>query len=212
MGQSTRLAVDPLAPGLPELGRAADAVLAGRVVAYPTDTLYGLAVDPRQAGAARRLFALKVRTPDRALPLVAADVAQVLTTLGPLTDAERRLADACWPGPLTIVMRTEAPLAPAVTGRAGTIAVRVPAHAVARALARAVGHPVTATSANRSGREACATADDVWAALGESIALLLDAGPTPGGAPSTIVRLEPDGPRLLRAGAVPFARVLELLQ
>jgi len=182
------------------------------VVAYPTDTLYGLAVDPRRADAVARVYALKARTPGRALPLVAADLAQVVATLGPLGEAERRLAEACWPGPLTLVVRGPATLAPDVMGADGTIAVRVPAHRVACALARAVGHPVTATSANRSGRAAHATPDEVTAALGESVALLVDAGPTPGGAPSTIVRVEASGPRLLRAGAIPFARVLELLQ
>lgn len=212
MGQPTRLVVDPLAPDPAAIRAAADAILDGRVVAYPTDTLYGLAVDPRRADAVARVYALKARTADRALPLIAADVAQIAATLGPLGEAERRLADACWPGPLTLVIRTRARLAPEVTGPEATIAVRVPAHAVARALARAVGHPVTATSANRSGGEAHATPDEVAAVLAGDIALLVDAGPTPGGPPSTIVSVEASGPRLLRAGAIPFTRVLELLQ
>jgi L-threonylcarbamoyladenylate synthase len=212
MIQPRRLLVDPHAPDPAAIRLAADAVRDGRVVAYPTDTLYGLAVDPRRADAVARVFALKARAPDRALSLIAADVAQVEATLGPLGETERRLADACWPGPLTLVIRGPVTLAQEVTGADGTIAVRVPAHGVARALARAVAHPVTATSANRSGRDAHATPDEVAAALGDSIALLLDAGPTPGGPPSTIVGVNEGGARLLRAGAIPFARVLELLQ
>jgi len=212
MPRPTRLHVDPHAPDPAAIGAAAAAVLDGGVVAYPTDTLYGLAVDPRRTDAVRRVYALKGRTPDRALPLVAADLAQVVAALGPLDEAERRLADACWPGPLTLVIPVRTGLAPDVAAADGTIAVRVPAHKVARALAGAVGFPVTATSANPSGRDAPATADEVAAALGESIALLVDGGPTAGGPPSTIVRVSASGPRLLRAGAIPFARVLELLQ
>jgi len=212
MRQPRRLVVDPHAPDPAAIGLAADVVRDGRVVAYPTDTLYGLGADPRSADAVARVFALKSRAPDRALPLIAADVEQVAATLGRLGGAERRLAEACWPGPLTLVMRGPDTLAPEVAGAGGTVAVRVPAHGVARALARAVGHPVTATSANRSGLEAHATPDAVAAELGDVIALLLDAGPTPGGPPSTIVAVDARGARLLRAGAIPFARVLELLQ
>jgi len=212
MPHPTRLPVDPHAPDPAAIRAAAAAVADGRVVAFPTDTLYGLAVDPRRADAVARVYALKGRTPDRALPLIAADVAQIVTTLGPLSEAERRLADGCWPGPLTLVIDVGAALAPGVASDDGTIAVRVPAHGVARALAAAVGHPVTATSANRSGRDAPATPDEVAAALGASVALLLDAGPTAGGPPSTIVRVDASGPRLLRGGAIPFLRVLELLQ
>jgi len=211
MGVPKRLAIDPDTPDAGALGRAAGAIRAGGIVAYPTDTLYGLAVDPRDAAAVARVFALKGRGADRALPLIAASVDQVLGALGPLSPDERRLVDACWPGPLTLAMRTSAALAPDVSGEGGTVAVRVPAHAVARGLARAVGHPITATSANVSGRPGPDDPEEV-AALGDAIALLLDAGRTPGGPPSTIVRLEPDGPRLLREGAIPFARVLELLR
>lgn len=210
-GLPRRLAIDPERPDAHALGLAAGAIRAGTIVAYPTDTLYGLAVDPRNPEAVARVFALKGRGASRALPLIAASLEQVLDTLGPLSPAERRLVEVCWPGPLTIAMRTSATLAPDVTGADGTVAVRVPAHAVARGLALAVGHPITATSANLSGRPAREHPDDV-AALGNAIALLLDAGRTPGGPPSTIVRLGIEGPRLLREGAIPFARVLELLQ
>jgi L-threonylcarbamoyladenylate synthase len=206
-----RLTLDPAAPDARALGRAAEHLAAGRVVAYPTDTLYGLAADPRSARAVGRVFAVKARQAGVALPLIAADLDQVLR-LGPLTPAERRLAEGCWPGPLTIVIRAEAALARDVLGADGTVAVRVPSHEVARGLARAFGHPVTATSANVSGRRPYATADEVQAAVGASLAMIIDAGPTPGGPPSTIVRLESDAPRLLRAGAIPFERVLELLR
>lgn len=212
MEPHARLAVDPHAPDTGVVAQAAGAVRRGQVVAYPTDTLYGLAVDPRDVAAVARLFALKARGRNRALPLIAADVDQVMALVRPLTRGERRLAEACWPGPLAIVAEARTALAPGVAGADGSVAVRVPAHAVARALAREVGHPVTATSANVSGGRAPAAADDVVAALGHGIAVLLDVGSAPGGPPSTIVRVDSGGPCLLRAGAIPFARVLELLQ
>lgn len=205
------LAVDATAPDRVTLDRAAAVLASGGLVGYPTDTLYGVAADPRHVDAVRRVFVAKGRGADRALPLVAADLDQVVATLGPLSGDERRLVAHAWPGPLALVVRTRAGLAPDVIVE-GTVAVRVPAHAVARGLARALGHPVTATSANLAGHPAPRSADDIPPALRDALALVLDAGPSPGGPPSTIVRIDEGHPRLLREGAFPFARVLELLR
>jgi len=202
-------ASDP-SPDVIELARSA--LAGGGIVAYPTDTFYGLAVDPRMAEAVARLFDAKGRVPGLALPLIAADVGQVEQSLGRLSTGERALAAGCWPGPLTLVIRTAATLAPPVLAADGTVAVRVPDQAVARAFARALGFPITATSANRSGSPASSTADEVARALGGTLSLILDGGSTRGGPPSTIVRVDERGPRVLRPGAVPLARVLELLQ
>ncbi|PYR58946.1 MAG: threonylcarbamoyl-AMP synthase [Acidobacteria bacterium] len=202
--------VDPARPDLQMIVRAVEILRRSGVVAYPTDTLYGLAVDPRSGDAVHRLFALKGRRPQSALPLIAADVAQAELT-GTFDAVARRLAAAWWPGPLTLVI----PASPAIHRDAlaggATVAVRVPAHAVARELARAHEFPISATSANPSGTPALASAGDVALAL-PGVDAILDAGPARGGAPSTIVEVGERGPRLIRAGAVPWERVLESLE
>jgi L-threonylcarbamoyladenylate synthase len=193
------------------IAEAADVLRQGGVVAYPTDTLYGLAVDPRRDDAVERLFTLKGRDAGSAVPLIASSLEQA--RLAAVTGAaEHRLARTLWPGPLTIVMPPLPGLSSAVMGGRTTIGIRVPSHAVARALAAAFGFCITATSANRSGEPPAATGGDVAATLASAIDLLLDAGPVAGGPPSTIVEITEAGPRLLRSGAVPWDRVLRSLE
>jgi L-threonylcarbamoyladenylate synthase len=205
-----RVIVDPDQPDSASLAAAVTALRSGGVVAFPTDTLYGLAVDPRSNVAVARLFALKGRPAQMAVPIVASDVEQAAGagTFGP---RERRLAEAFWPGPLSIVIPAAAAIVPGVRGGGDTVAIRVPAHAVARRLAAAFGFCVTATSANTSGHPPATSADEVARHLPE-VDVLLDGGPAPGGAPSTIVGFDRDAPVLLRAGAVPWDRVLKSLQ
>jgi L-threonylcarbamoyladenylate synthase len=182
----------------------------GLVVAYPTDTLYGLAVDPRNAAAVRRLYALKGRPETSALTLIAADLAQARLA-AELTPAAETLAREWWPGPLTIVVHAHASLTPAALAGGRTVGIRVPRHAVAVGLARAAGFCITATSANRSGEPAPASPDDVLAAI-PGVDAILDAGPAPGGAPSTIVGALRRDVTLIRDGAVPWERVLRSLK
>jgi L-threonylcarbamoyladenylate synthase len=190
--------------------RAAAVLNDGGVVAFPTDTLYGLAADPRRSDAVLRIFALKGRPDASALPLIAADMAQA-RAVGKLDDVASRLAERWWPGPLTLVVPARAGLASEVLAGGRTVAVRVPAHDVARAIARAFGFPLTATSANRSGSPGTNDPDDVHAALPD-VDLLVDAGRSPGGPPSTMVEVERDALRLIRAGAIAWDRVLESQQ
>lgn len=187
--------------------RAAAVLRSGGVVVFPTDTLYGLAADPRLGDAVARVFAIKGRPAGQPLPLIAADARQaqeriVLSGLG------RRLSDRFWPGPLTIVGDALPGLAEGVDGGTGTLAVRVPAHDVARRLAAALGCALTSTSANPSGGAAPRTAAEAAEALGERVDLVVEAGPAPGGLPSTIVDARVDPPRLIREGAIPFERIL----
>ena len=204
------LAVDAADPDPACVAEAAGVLSRGGVVAYPTDTLYGLAVDPRSGEAVDRLYRVKERVAGVPLPLIAGSVEQALA-VATFSEADLRLARAFWPGPLSIVLPASRILSRNILGPEGTVAIRVPAHAVARALALAFGCAITATSANRSGAQAAATATEA-AAVGDGIDAILDAGAAPGGAPSTIVRLNDDGPRLLRAGAIPWERVLTFLQ
>jgi len=191
-----------------DLTPAVTALREGGVVAFPTETFYGLAVDPRSAAAVKKLFELKRRAPDQPLPLVASDVDQVINHVGTMTPLAGRLAFRGWPGPLTLIIPASPQLCEDVHLSTGRVAVRVPAHAVARALARNAGHAITSTSANISGHPPEATPERVVASLG-SIDVLIDSGPTPAGLPSTIVDATGGAPVLVRAGAIPWERVLE---
>ena len=194
-----------------EIARAVEALRRQGVVAYGTDTLYGLAVDPRSEAAVAKLFTVKQREAGHAIPLIAADEQQA-ELAGAFTPIAWRLARAFWPGPLSIVIPGTGRIDPQVMAGDGTIAVRVPAAPIARALADAFGFCITATSANRSGEPPTASAAIVRATLGERLDYILDAGDAPGGEPSTIVDARGDTPRLVRAGVVPWERVLESLE
>jgi L-threonylcarbamoyladenylate synthase len=197
-----RVFVDPAAPQRDAIEEAAKWIASGYLVAIPTDTLYGLAVDPFRAEAVERLFMVKGRSSDQPIPLIAADAAQIAATLAPLTGIAAKMAERCWPGPLTLVIRAPRTIAAAVTAGTGTVGVRVPNHDVARAIARTCGRPVTATSANISGQPATGDPNLVEETLGDRVDMLVDTGPTVGGAPSTIVDVTGAAPRLVRAGAI----------
>jgi L-threonylcarbamoyladenylate synthase len=203
-----RIAVNAAAPEPDAIARAAAVLRRGGLAAIPTDTLYGLAADPFSAEAVSRIFVVKRRESERAIPLVAADLNQLRRSIGPPTSLAERLAIRFWPGPLTLVVDAPPTLAPEVTGGSGTVAVRVPSHAVTRALCAACGVPLTATSANVSGEPPTNDPDVVGRSLGSLLDLLIDAGFTPGGAPSTIVDATGSEPRLIRAGAIAWDAVL----
>lgn len=207
-----RVIVDPRAPDRAVLDRAAEAIRAGAIVALPTDTLYGLAVDPFSEAAVRRLASVKGRTFARALPLMAADLAQIVAQLGDLPALARVLAARFWPGPLTLLVPAPEGVAAEVSAGTGRVGVRVPAHGVARGVCHASGQVLTATSANITGRAATRDPDDVAAWLGSQVDLLLDGGMTPGGPPSTIVDVSASEPRLVRAGAIPWEAVLACMR
>jgi L-threonylcarbamoyladenylate synthase len=202
--------LDSRSPDPRVLAAAADALDAGLIVAYPTETFYGLAVDPRNAAAVDRLYAAKQRAGDLAIPLIAADLDQV-AQVGRLTPLGRRLADRFWPGPLALVIEATAVVAPSIHSGRGTIAIRVPGHEGARALAARAATAITATSANRSQAAPATEAAQIAEEFGDAIALVLDGGPAPGGRPSTIVDVTTSRPALVRAGAIPWERVLEFL-
>jgi len=206
-----RIPVHPRRPQSDAIERAAAVIRAGGVVAIPTDTLYGLAADPFRADAVARVFAAKSRPDQRALPLIAGSADQIAQRLGALPPAGHRLATRFWPGPLTLLVPATPALAAGVSGGSGRVGVRVPAHDAARALCEACGTPLTATSANLSGEAASADPTAVAAALAGRIDAILDAGPTPGGSPSTIVDVTVPEPTLVRAGAIPWEDVLACL-
>lgn len=192
-----------------EAGRAVavEILLAGGVVAIPTDTVYGLAAAMDVPGAIDRLFAAKERPAERAIAVLLADLEQV-ESLGRLSPGGRALGATLWPGGLTLVVRQrrDRPLPSSLTGGRDTIGVRVPDHPSPRAIARALG-PLPTTSANISGEPELATAAAIEARLGDRIDLILDGGPAPGGRPSTVVDVTVDPPRILREGAIAAADI-----
>lgn len=206
-----RLIVDPVVPQPFLIAEAAAAVHAGQVVALATDTLYGLAANPFDASAVAAVFALKGRRDDQPLPLIAADHEQVTASLGRLGTMGERLADRYWPGPLTLLMLAPPTLVAAVTAGTARIGVRVPAHAVARAVCAACSMPLTATSANRSGQPATPDPDVVAREL-SAVEVLVDSGNAPGGPPSTIVDVTGERPALIRAGAIRWEDILACLE
>ena len=203
--------VDSVNPEPSAIQAAVRQLIAGRLLAYPTETLYGLGADPRQPAALEHLFQAKGRSATHSVPLVAGCLEQVEAYVGRLSSIGRRLADIFWPGPLTLVLPAHPTLSGRLLGGRASVAVRVPGHAVARGLAVALGHPLTATSANRSGESAARTAAAAIDALGSELAIVLDGGATEGGMPSTIVDVQTSIPLLLRAGKVPWDRVLQSL-
>ncbi len=207
-----RVFINPRDPDPGAMAQAALILAAGGVIAFPTDTLYGLAADPRNPDAVRKLYRIKLRRVEQAIPLIAASREQLVACAGALRPIDSSLSRRFWPGPLTLVLPLWEGLAPEISGGTGTVAVRVPDHPIAQGLSAALGYPITSTSANRSGQSPPASAIGVTASIGESVDLLIDGGATAGGQPSTIIDASSGEPRLLRAGAIPWERVLEFLR
>jgi L-threonylcarbamoyladenylate synthase len=199
------LSVDGRAPEPRLLARAAQFLVAGELLIYPTDTLYalgGIALDSR---AAARVRLAKGRGEAQPLPLVAADLAQVGALVRAFPEGAGALAERFWPGPLTLVLECNADVPEAVTAGTGTVALRVPALRLARELCQRVG-PLISTSANRSGAAPPLTCQEAVAQVGGAVRLALDAGPGRP-APSTIVELRGGEARLIREGAVSWTEV-----
>src|SRR5436190_4471573 len=181
---------------------AARAIAAGGVIAFPTDTVYGVGVELWQPTAVARLYALKGRAQEKALPVLLADTAEWTRVACDAPEAALRLMRAFWPGALTIVLprRPDVPGAPAPLP--ATSALRVPAHEPLRRVLARTG-PLATSSANRSGQPPASDAAAVCAALGAGLALLLDGGTLPHSAPSTVVDASGHQPTILRHGAIP---------
>jgi len=200
-------ATEVIDAGTAAVQRAARALGAGGLVAFPTETVYGLGADATHGEAVARLYDAKGRPAFNPLIAHVAD-AGAARALARFDQAAERLAAAFWPGPLTLVLprRADCPVAELATAGLDTIAVRVPAHPVARAILAAFGRPVVAPSANRSGHVSPTTAQHVLADLRGRIELIVDGGATPMGLESTIVACLGE-PMLLRPGALPRAEI-----
>jgi L-threonylcarbamoyladenylate synthase len=171
---------------------AVQALRNGSLVIIPTDTVYGIAADPRAAGAEERLYLAKGRDRNKPVPLLAASIAGIEKYGAALNDIERKLAERFWPGPFTLVL--------GVGNR--TEGFRIPDFGITQELLRELGDVLRVTSANLSGEPPALSAEDAIRALGESADVVLDAGRSPGGTPSTVVKVERGRIKVLRAGAI----------
>jgi L-threonylcarbamoyladenylate synthase len=204
------LRIDPREPESRLVEESVEVLRTGGVLAYPTETFYGLGVDGRSRSGCARIFDLKGRPPEKALPCIVSGLPQLEDVARDLGKEALFLARRFWPGPLTLVVSAKPGLAAA--SPEGTIAVRASGLPLPRALARALGGPLTATSANRSGPPPATTAEMALRDIGSGIDLILDGGPCPGGLPSTIVDVRERAPRLVREGRIPFEEIERLLK
>lgn len=196
------LPIDVTAPEPDRIARAVQVLRGGGLVAFPTETVYGLGADALNAAAVARIFVAKGRPPNNPLIVHAANTAAASDVVAAWPDTAERLAAKFWPGPLTLVLPKRHAVPDLVTAGGPTVAVRVPAHPIAQALLREAGIPIAAPSANRSTELSPTRAEHVLKSLGGRIDLVLDGGPTPGGLESTVLDLTSIPPRLLRPGLV----------
>jgi L-threonylcarbamoyladenylate synthase len=197
------LPTDPARPDPDAIARAAGVIRAGGLVAFPTETVYGLGANALDAAAVARIFAAKGRPATNPLIVHVADESQIERVAAAWPEAAHKLAAAFWPGPLTVVVPKAATLPDALTAGGPAVAVRCPAHPVAHALIAAAAVPVAAPSANRSGQLSPTRAEHVAVAVD----LLLDGGPCPGGIESTVVDATGPTVRLLRPGPITVAQL-----
>ncbi|MEE8353826.1 MAG: L-threonylcarbamoyladenylate synthase [Dehalococcoidales bacterium] len=183
----------------------------GGIVAFPTDTVYGLAAAVTIPRAVERVYAAKQRPAGMALPLLVADDDGIAGLAATVPPTAQRLIEVFLPGPLTIVLAASGAVPEAVTAAGSTVAVRIPAHPIPIALIRGTGGPITGTSANVSGLPSPLTAAEVRSQLGDGVDLIIDSGEPCPGAVSTIVDVSGATPVVLREGAISLARLREVL-
>ena len=182
--------------------KAAQIVLAGGVIAFPTETFYGLAADVLNEAAVRKIFQVKGREKGNPLLLLIAEKSWLRGLVRNISPVAERLTEKFWPGPLTLVFQASPQISPLLTADTGKIGVRLSPHPVTQALVKAVGRAITGTSANLSGQPGILTAREVFQCLGESLDAVLDGGKTPGGPGSTVLDVSDPSPRLIREGMI----------
>jgi len=200
---SEHVRVDAVNPDPATVRRAVDVMRDGGVIAFPTETFYGLGVDPSQDAALHRLFEVKGRDYRNPIPLIISDRTVLTELASDIPDAAVRLMDRFWPGPLTLVFRALPSVSSVITAGLGTVGVRHAGSLLARLLAEGLSGVITATSANSSGFRPCTTGVMARHHLEGKIDLVLDGGTVPGGLPSTVVDVTKDIPAVIRVGVIP---------
>jgi len=194
--------IDPASVDRETILAIAAVLRADGIMAYPTETFYGLGGDCFSDEAVARIYSLKIRDAGKPLSLIASDLDMVTRISSGLPPVFYRLAEAFWPGPLTIVLPAAPSFPKSRTGPGRTIGVRIPPIPWLRAVVREAGFPITATSANLSGEREISDAEEVIRLCDGKIDLIVDGGKTPGTKPSTVIRIGPEPPRILREGAI----------
>lgn len=207
-----RRRIDPAAPDPELLAEAARRVVAGGVIVFPTRHLYGLGADALNPEAVGRVFALKGRSPAKALSVLVRDESMLTGLVREVPAAARLLMERFWPGRLTLVLAAAPGVPEALSGGQGTIGVRLPGHPVSRGVMARLEVPLTATSANRAGEPGAHTVDAVSEAIRAGVDLILDAGPLVPGVGSTVLDLTHGTARVLREGAVSAAAIRAVLE
>lgn len=183
------------------VAQGADLLKMGEPVVFPTDTVYGVGTNPLSATGVRKIYGAKIRPLDKGIPILLADIADLEKVAADFPKIAWELAEQHWPGALTLIVPKNRQLPSGISPNSG-IAVRIPDHELCRALIRAAGGAVAATSANLSGQPPAQTAAEALEQLDGRVAAVLDGGPVPGGLPSTIVSLMGDQPAVIRQGPV----------
>jgi L-threonylcarbamoyladenylate synthase len=205
------LKMNPENPDAAMIQDVADILKAGGVIAYPTETFYGLGCDGTNEKAIEKIYVIKGRSFTAPLSVIVGTLPDARAFIEDISPSGRLLIDAFWPGPLTLVFRAAPTVLPRLTAQTGKIGLRISSHPVAVRLAAALARPVTATSANLTGARESVTAAEVLQHFGESLDAVIDAGPTAGGKGSTILDMTQDPPALLREGIIPFAEIEKVL-
>jgi len=208
---SLLLPIDPLDPDPEVLTRVASALRQGRVVAYPTETLYGLGVDPFREEALERLYVLKGRPAGMPVSILVKDVAMLHEVAHHLSGAAVRLIEAFLPGPLTLVLPARPHLPQRLTAGTGKVGIRISAHPLVGQLFASYSAPITTTSANPTGQPSARDARTVLSYFPKGLDCILDAGTVPGGTGSTVVDVTGEAPAILREGAISARRLSEAL-
>lgn len=179
----------------------------GGVIAYPTETFYGLGVDALNGEAIKKIYTLKKRDFTQPLLMLISHQDVLSTYVREIPEVARRLIHKFWPGPLTLIFFAAPHLPPLLCAHTGKVAVRISSHPIAQVLVEAVNFPITSTSANISGFASAKTAEEVLLQLEGQVDLVIDGGRTSGGKPSTLVDVTESPPRLVREGAIPFKEI-----
>ena len=195
-----------------QIEQAIEILKRGGIVAFPTDTVYGLGANALDEGAVLRVYEAKGRPRHLALPLLLADISQIAAVARPVPEIAWRLAQRFLPGGLTLVLHKASSVSTVVSGGGEKIAVRVPNHPVPLALIEGLGAPITGTSANLTGSPSPDTAEEVHQQMGDRVNLVIDGGRCPGGMDSTVLDLTGETPRILREGAISRAEIERVCQ
>jgi len=208
---TTIIKIDPDKPEAERIDEAVAILKSGGVIAFPTETFYGLGADARDETAIDKIFGIKGRDFKNPILVVIGDRVHLDAFAADVPMQARKLMDRLWPGPLTIIFRAATSVSPKLTAGSGKIGIRLTSHPIATAISKRLGGPVTATSANLSGAPECTSAVEVLSQLEGKIAGIVDGGQTPGGKGSTIVDATVSPVKVLREGVIPAALIQDTL-